>query len=130
MAVVPLTNWGIAPLVTSQSPELRYANVYSFSSGTYYIWLCGYGGTADDDSVYMGVNGSSPPSAQDISGYHQASWVWKSVKMDLQRPYISLSTGNQVVNLWAREDGMRVDRILLTKDFYYSPVGNIRCGGY
>lgn len=37
MAVVPLTGWGIDPLVSAQSPELRYANVYSFSTGTYYV---------------------------------------------------------------------------------------------
>lgn len=129
MAVVPLTGWGIDPLVSAQSPELRYANVYSFSTGTYYVWVCGYGGTLDDDSVWIGVNGSAA-SAVDATGHHLASWVWRSIRLSGQRPTINLTFGNQVVNMWAREDGMRVDRILLTKNVNYNPTGNIRCGGY
>jgi len=131
MAVVPLTNWGIDPLVISQSPELRYANVRSYSTGNYYIWLCGMGGTVDDDSVYMGINDTSPTSSQRITGYDQNNvWVWRSIKMDGQRPYVNVTGSLPVINLWAREDGMRVDRILLTKDVNYTPSGNIRCGGY
>lgn len=129
MAVVPLTGWGIDPLVSAQSPELRYANVYSFSTGTYYVWVCGYGGTLDDDSVWIGVNGSAA-SAVDATGHHLASWVWRSIRLSGQRPTVNLTFGNQVVNMWAREDGMRVDRILLTKNVNYNPTGNIRCGGY
>lgn len=130
MAVVPLTNWGIDPLVTNQSPELMYARVRSYWPGNYYIWLCGRGNSVNDDSVYMGVDGVSPASAQRITGYHQSAWVWQSIKMDGQRPYIYLASSLEQVNLWAREDGMRVDRILLTRDAGYNPSGNIRCGGY
>ena len=53
-----------------------------------------------------------------------------SIKMNGARPYLDVSEGERVINIWMREDGMRIDRVLLTRQVGYNPTGNIRCGGY
>ena len=50
--------------------------------------------------------------------------------MNGARPYLDVSEGERVINIWMREDGMRIDRVLLTRQVGYNPTGNIRCGGY
>lgn len=65
-----------------------------------------------------------------MTGYHQNAWVWQSVRMDGGRPYLSLPLGQVAINIWMREDGMRIDRVLLTREQNYNPTNNIRCGGY
>jgi len=128
---VPNDGTGWDPLNTSQSPELRFSNVYVETSGTYYLWACGRGGSYNDDSLHMGYNGTAPTSSQRMTAYHEAAWRWKSIRMDLSRPYFWMAGGSdRVINVWMREDGMRIDRILLTRDAGYDPTNNIRCGGY
>ena len=132
---VPNNGAGWDPLVTWQSPELRYNNVYVPASGTYYIWVCGRGGSYDDDSLHMGYNDAVYSTSDRISGYHNNYWVWESVTMDWenghwQRPTLWMSGGDRTTNVWMREDGMRIDRMLLTRSSGYNPSDNIRCGGY
>lgn len=130
MEGVPNNGAGWDPLNTSVAPELDYANAWVPQSGTYYLWVCGRGGSYNDDSLHMGYGGAAPTSSQRMTGYHQNAWVWQSVRMDLGRPYLNLPSGQVTVNIWMREDGMRIDRVLLTRDVNYNPTNNIRCGGY
>lgn len=130
MEGVPNNGKGWDPLNTSQSPELRYNNVFVPQAGTYYLWVCGRGGSSNDDSLHMGYGGTAPSSSQRMTGYHQNAWVWQSVRMDSGRPYLNLPLGQVAINIWMREDGMRIDRVLLTREQNYNPTNNIRCGGY
>jgi hypothetical protein len=130
MEGVPNNGGGWDPLNTSVAPQLDYAHVWVPQSGTYYLWVCGRGGSYNDDSLHMGYGGAAPTSSQRMTGYHQNAWVWQSVRMDGQRPYLSLPSGQVTINIWMREDGMRIDRALLTRDANYNPTNNIRCGGY
>lgn len=51
-------------------------------------------------------------------------FAWWSVKDGGGRPTIRVcSRGRHGVNLWMREDGARVDRILLTTNPGYTPSG-------
>ncbi len=128
---VPNNGAGWDPLVSWQSPELRYNNVHVPSSGTYYIWVCGRGGTPNDDSLHMGYNGGAQTTSDRITGYHPNYWKWDSVTMDWgARPSLWMNSGEMTANIWMREDGMRIDRILMTKNWSYNPTGSIRCGGY
>ena len=49
--------------------------------------------------------------------------------MDGSDPYLYLAQNYSNIDIYARENGMRIDRILLTKDFTYNPTtAGIRCG--
>ncbi len=123
------------PFVPSQSPELRFTNVYVPAGGTYYIWVCGWGGSYDDDSVHMGYSDAPQSTSDRISFFHPNYWRWSGHTMDIVNgvyqpaTFTSVTTGDRVVNVWMREDGMRLDRILLTRSSAF-PIANIRCGGY
>jgi hypothetical protein len=46
------------------------------------------------------------------------AWVWKSVSVTIA------STGLHQVNLWMREDGAYVDRLILSLNSSFTPTGN------
>jgi hypothetical protein len=134
MQGVPNDGSGWDPFIPSQSPELRYASVHVPASGTYTIWVCGWGGTYGDDSLHMGYADAPQPTSDRISGFHPNRWVWSNITMDLiggvyQPATLSASAGDRVFNVWMREDGLRIDRILLTRNSAF-PIATIRCGGY
>jgi murein DD-endopeptidase MepM/ murein hydrolase activator NlpD len=111
------SNW------TTQSPELQYRADFP-TAGTYYVWIRGYGGTANDDSIHAGIDGQGPDSAANISGcnWHTGGWYWCNTKMDMNRATLAIGTpGLHTINLWMRENGFRVDRVLLTTDSTYIP---------
>ncbi len=134
MKGVPNDRSGWDPLDPRVSPELRYATVHVPVSGTYTIWVCGWGGNYEDDSLHMGYADALQPTSDRISGFHPNRWVWSNITMDIvggvyQPARISASEGDRVFNVWMREDGMRIDRILLTRSSTF-PIATIRCGGY
>ncbi len=132
-AAVPLApEWGFDPINTSnsyQSPRMDY-ELWISDAGIYRLWVCGMGGSSDDDSLHMGVDGIPKFSADRIDGFHTSQWVWKSQTMDGPYPVFYLSTGYHDINVWARENGLRIDRVLLTKDLNFNPTtAQVRCAG-
>lgn len=134
-AVVPITpEWGLGEIDDSNkqySPVLNY-NVWFPATQNWRVWVCGMGGSDNDDSIHMGSNGSphttANPTATKMEGYSTTNWVWKSERMNNGGiPKIYLESGYELINLWARENGMRVDRILLARDDNYNSSA-IRCG--
>jgi len=109
-----LPNTGISyntGYVTS-SPELVY-NVQFATTGTYYVWVRGIGATGSDDSLHAGLDGTGPASADRISGIG-TTWNWKRDTMDAAPATLVIaSPGLHTIYLWMREDGLKVDKILL-----------------
>lgn len=131
-ALVPATpEWGLAPLTYSNqslTPKISY-QVYFPTATNYRAWVCGMGGNINDDSLHMGQNSLLLGTADDMTGYDSSNWVWKSLAMDGSSPYLYLNHDYNNIDLYGRENSMRVDRILLTKDFNYNPTtAGIRCG--
>jgi murein DD-endopeptidase MepM/ murein hydrolase activator NlpD len=136
-AAVPISpEWGLAPLTSSNlqlTPKITF-EVWLPSDANYYLWVCAMGGSVEDDSLHMSSNNTplvDPPfgTATDMTGYHSSNWVWRSVRMNQLRPYLYYPRGYRYVNVHARENGLRIDRILLTKDIDYDPTAaSIRCG--
>lgn len=99
---------------TTNSPELVY-NVMFTTTGTYYVWIRGSGPTGSDDSVHAGIDGTGPATADRISGF-PTTWGWKQTTMDGPAATLVVSTaGLHTIRVWMREDGVRVDKILLRK---------------
>lgn len=95
--------------------------------GTWYLWIRGLGDTVNregsDDSLHAGLNGSLSSKADNINTF-PASWTWSSNTKDGIRASLEIpSAGIHAVNLWMREDGLAVDKILLTTDANYEPTG-------
>lgn len=114
MESTPNTGANINTGYVTTSPRLNY--VINFTQvGTHYIWIRGRGPTSSDDSVHIGLNGAGPSTSDRITGWSSAGWTWSDETMDGPRATITVSApGEQVLNLWMREDGTQVDKILLT----------------
>ncbi len=105
-----------------RSPELTYP-VYFDETGTYYLWLRVWADDDDSNSLHIGMDGDAKRSASYIGTEIYGRWIWTRKQLDGDDyAYLSVSSpGAKELNLWMREDGLYVDRIILTKDRYYAP---------
>ncbi|MEM6312760.1 MAG: hypothetical protein AAF743_01665 [Planctomycetota bacterium] len=98
--------------------------------GRYYVWACAHSVGSEDNGVHIGLNDDWPESGRRIqwcAGKHK--WTWSSnqrvpqkhcgdpltVWLDIEEP------GVHMVTLSMREDGVELDRFLLTKDKALNP---------
>lgn len=110
------------------SPEMRYRVAFPVSDGNtkWYVWVLGEGCTISDDSLHVGLNsqklnGGARGIAENMTGWSACAFVWKSEMESGNRPYIQpnysdTNTAFQTLNIWMKEDGMRIDKVILTTD--------------
>ena len=107
---------------TTGSPQLDFPILFS-TAGTYNVWLRGIGPTGDDDSCHVGLDGQGLASADRISSFG-TGLTWTRSTLDGPVATIVVSTpGLHTLNLWMREDGLNVDRLLLTTNNTLTPSG-------
>lgn len=104
------------------SPELRYSVQFA-SAGARYVWVRGYGSSLEDDSVHAGLDGSTS-TASHITLTTTGAWQWTTNRLGVSgAPSVTASGGVQTFSLWMREDGVRVDRVLLvTNGLTFQPI--------
>jgi hypothetical protein len=103
------------------SPELRYTINFT-TTGVYTIWLRGYAPNAAGDSLYVAIDDQS---AVILTGFTPRAWGWANRSVQSQAATLTISEpGLHTLKLWQREDGLRVDRIVLTTDNAYNPSGS------
>jgi len=106
--------------VATSSPEIVF-NVKFSTTGTYYVWIRGWGSSGSDNSVHAGLDGVGPASADRIGSF-PASWSWRRDTMDGAPATVVVgSAGVHTFHLWVREDGFRADKILLRKSSSSTP---------
>ncbi|MDO6461703.1 malectin domain-containing carbohydrate-binding protein [Granulosicoccaceae sp. 1_MG-2023] len=109
----------------SGSPTLSY-RIFFNQPGLYYVWLRGYGdadssGEGKSDSLHAGLNGAVAASADKIEGF-PPGWHWSNQTRDGVRASVTVpAAGEQAFTLFMREDGLKVDTIVLTKDPAWQP---------
>ncbi|MBV8880790.1 MAG: hypothetical protein JO332_12540, partial [Planctomycetaceae bacterium] len=107
---------------TTNSPRLDY-RVYFSKAGTHQVWVRGMGATGSDDSCHIGLDGAAVASSDRLSSFF-TTWTWSRDTMDGAAATVSVaSPGLHTINLWMREDGFVVDKILLTTNSGYVPSG-------
>ena len=80
---------------------------------TFYVWLLGYGSDGSTDSFFVQADGGTLTAAVITQG----SWQWKRVS-----GVLALADGQHTLTISDREDGARIDKLLLTKDKSYVPT--------
>ncbi|MEJ7597560.1 MAG: PQQ-dependent sugar dehydrogenase [Kofleriaceae bacterium] len=107
---------------TTTSPRLDF-RVSFVKTGTHYVWVRGIGANGNDDSIHAGLDGFATTSSDRMSSFGTA-WTWSRSTMDgVNATFGVPSTGVHTVNLWMREDGFVVDKIVLTTNASYVPTG-------
>jgi len=103
------------------SPEVQYT-INVTTTGTYYVWLRGYAPNGAGDSVYLGLDGQ--PGAT-LTGFSPRAWSWANINSEGGLATLEITTpGVHRLYLWQREDGLRLDRIVLTTNSSYNPTGS------
>jgi hypothetical protein len=85
------------------------------AAGTYYVWVAGWGPNTSGDDVHVGLNGTAI-GIVDAFPTGATAPAWKKMPGS-----IAVSAGINTINLWGREDGARVFKILLTKNAAFTP---------
>jgi hypothetical protein len=109
----------------STAPELQYDLTLPFTR-TYYLWLRGAGADAEGDEVYLALveQGLTPTTPLSLSGLPPFRWGWSQVDLSGNPITVTVTTtGSHTLHLWPREDGVSVDRILLTDNPEFVPTG-------
>lgn len=105
---------------TSTSPQLDYAASFG-TAMTYYVWVRAYATGGNDDSIHIGLNGQTN-AAGTVAWTNYATWSWTNLTISGTPATLAVpSTGTHTVNLWMREDGIRVDRVALTRNASFKP---------
>jgi N-acetylneuraminic acid mutarotase len=107
----------------SQSPETQYDINFS-QGGTYYIWIRTFSATFEDNSCHAALDSIATGSADRITYDTYQQWGWTNLTMDGHAAtFVVPGAGIHCLHLWMREDGIRIDRILLTQNANYTPSG-------
>ena len=108
-AVASLPNNGV--IITSggidASPKLVYRVNFS-TPGNYRFFLKAAGDTGADNSAYVGVD--DVPASWWINVPSDGQWHWDNQSITIPAP------GEYDVCVWMREDGLYIDRLVLTLD--------------
>lgn len=108
-------------------PRMDYP-IYFNTAGTYYIWVRMAAGnqTTNDDSFHVGVDGVGRTNTMTTTGNYNngsTSWTWigsiSSVRISVNIP----TTGYHTLNVWMREDGTRIDKIIMSNSSAFTPTG-------
>lgn len=103
------------------SPEMRFQVLFP-ENGKYYVWVRGWANNDQENSVHIGLDHQEIQSSANINASNTPGWKWTGSRMDGQRAFVFISNiGQHTVNVWMRENGYRVDRVIFTKDFNYHP---------
>ena len=94
------------------------------AAGTYVVWVRGLGEGDEDNSCHVGLDGKAVATADKIADF-TSGWSWvKSTKDGVDATLNLEAAGKRTLNVWMREDGFVIDRILLTTDNKFTPPGN------
>ena len=123
-AVVVLPDRGIRVRnrYTRESPSLEYKIMFT-RPGTYYVWLRAWAKDDNSNSVHLGLDGDDISTLRDFDIDRHRQWTW-SRDLISQRGYARFdvrSPGIHTLNLWMREDGVYIDRIIVTQNRYLIP---------
>lgn len=114
----PLPGEPKADCVASLVGEARYAFEVK-SDGSHYMWCRVWWLDSCGNSFAVSIDGARPFTFGQDGTYRR--WHWMKAPPRLTQ--LKLSKGRHTLRISNREDGIRLDQILFTKDRRYVPVG-------
>jgi RHS repeat-associated protein len=111
----------VQPDALDDSPTAVYPIRFT-TPGTYTVWSRAYADNADADAMYVGLNGE----VTNLTGFAPEEWTWANRQIPSGDPAtLSIETsGIYTLSTMMYEDGLRLDRLLLTTDTTYLPTGS------
>jgi len=136
MAAVPDLGLSLndQPASYTNGPQLDYCLNFPVA-GVYYLWLRGSTPDGLGNSVHAGLDGVSDINFYRRIGNNIPNWGdsptafgWVNDSAALAARIVVPSAGLHTFNLWMREDGVRLDRFLLTTDAEFTFANRLDMG--
>ena len=96
------------------------------ASGDYFVWTRARGLDWNRNSFFFSIDGG--PAHHDEIPQNEGRWTWIWQEIDVNP--ISLERGVHRFGFAGREEGARLDLVLLTNSKDYTPSGRTLCGGF
>lgn len=99
------------------------------STGIYWVWVRIHQHGESSNSIHVGLDGQTQPTAPQLTGPFTNDWAWENSypnqMMDV-RAYLNVTTiGRHTVDVWVKESGVDFDRLQLTKSStWIPPIGD------
>jgi len=110
----------IDPNQLAGSPSLDF-KINVSTGDNYTVWVRGMAPDSAGDSLHIAVDGQHQGA---LSGFAVQEWSWAKLNMSGGDTAATLSNGVHDLNLHMREDGLRIDKILLTNNPAAQPSGS------
>jgi hypothetical protein len=92
-------------------------------TGTYYPWILAWGADGTSDTCHVGLDGQEIATCDQMVGW-DSNYRWSNDTRDPERASFEVtSTGVHTLNIWVREDGLIIDKIVLTTNPDYTLSG-------
>ncbi|MDX6554379.1 MAG: hypothetical protein QOD86_574, partial [Miltoncostaeaceae bacterium] len=108
----PDTGARITGSIPTTSPEVGDRDLFP-AAGTYQLWVRTYA-VSNGNTFHAGRDGQV--TAQGLSA-SVGSWTWVKTALSIA------TAGEHTVQLWMREDGLYVDRVLVAQSSTFTPSG-------
>lgn len=119
LALETQPNTGVWTGLNTNGPRLDY-QVYFQTAGTYRVYVRGSAPDANSDSFHFGLDGNALTNTSGYGMSTNGSWTWADDANDGQDVEISITeAGNHTLNIWMREDGVKIDKIVLSASATY-----------
>jgi hypothetical protein len=106
----------------ANSPRLDFL-VNFVKTGTHYVWVRGYAVDSSADSCHAGLDGQEISTCDRLNNFSPL-YAWHKGTSDGPDANFNVSTaGIHTFNIWMREDGFVIDKIVLTSNIAYTPIG-------
>jgi WD40 repeat protein len=105
------------------APKLDY-RVHFTTPGVYHVWARGQSYDHYGNSFHVGMNGKPVESSDKIECLGENNtWIWDNDTKDNAPATIKIEEAGPVtINIWPREDGIQIDKLVLTLDDAFQPA--------
>jgi WD40 repeat protein len=117
-----ISEYGIQD-VLKDAPKLDY-RIHFNTPGIYYIWARGQSYDHYGNSFHLGMNGVPNATSDKIECLGENNtWIWDNDTKDNAPATIEIKEAGPVtLNVWPREDGIQIDKLVLTLDPAFMPA--------
>ena len=113
--------WAGATDAQSYAPRIRFYVAFP-TTATYWMWIRAQG-VSTADSYHFGLDGIIPSAAMNL-GCQAATWTWCTTSRATNAPTVlSVTAGFHYIDLYCREDGCEVDKVIISTTGAYAPTG-------
>lgn len=121
MAALPNADLAVLKDWGTLCPRMDYKVKFT-KTGKHYVWVRALADTDRDNSVHLGLDGNETKSMSHMGYAASKKWTWTSKSMDGAAAWFAIDVpGIHVLNVFMREDGAIVDRVVVTTNPKWSP---------